>query len=751
MKIRALASRKRFGAFLCAALMVFSCGAAASALAASSIGPTLISVSAGSTRAVALESVSMTAEPFSLSAEANFSPNDPRTRVTLFVMNLDLLAGETLNSLNADAEDAAHVHYPLKVEYVGQVPNFEGIYMVVMRLNDLMPGNLGDVLIRLNLHGMGSNRVRVAIGQIGGGPADDPGAVGTPAPQTPPTPATPLTLAQYQAQFSNPAFPSDQDRLRFLEQATWGPSDADISHLQSIGMVAWLNEQFSTPPVFPGAQSDYPSTPLYPQFYPASPPAAPCDGSTTCFRDNYTLYPLQKQFFTNALTQPDQLRQRVAFALHQFIVVGGVQLNGNETSWYAPYLQTIDRNAFGNFRTLLFEVTLNPGMGEYLNMRGNSVNGGNPNENYAREIMQLFSIGVDTLNQDGTPVLDAQGNRVPSYDQTTIANLARIFTGWDLAASKPWSVDNTVTVINYLDPMILVNNANRFDLGQKTLFGVNFPACTGASCSTTAQKQAYKAAELNTAIDLLFNHSNTGPYVCTQLIHQLVTSNPSPAYVGRCSGAFANNGSNVRGDMQAIIAAILLDPEARGDVKTDPNYGHLREPVLLINHLLRTFNATSDGVLASTPFSYTNDLGQNLFNPPTVFSYYPADFNLPGTNLFGPEFGLLDTSTTYKRTNFMNTLFLANSGNGIPISGINRPSGTQVNYSTYQALAGNPQQLVDALNARLMHGTMSQPMNANIVAAISAITNANATTQAQQRTQTAIYLIASSSQYQVER
>jgi len=171
----------------------------------------------------------------------------------------------------------------------------------------------------------------------------------------------------------------------------------------------------------------------------------------------------------------------------------------------------------------------------------------------------------------------------------------------------------------------------------------------------------------------------------------------------------------------------------------------------LMTHLLRTFNSTSDGVLASTPFSYTNDLGQNLFNPPTVFSYYPADYGLPGTNLFGPEFGLLDTSTTYKRANFVNTLFLANSGNGIPISNPNRPQGTQVNYSTYQALAGSPQQLVDALNDRLMHGTMSPAMNANIVAAVTAITNANATTQAQQRTQTAIYLIATSSQYQVEK
>jgi len=203
--------------------------------------------------------------------------------------------------------------------------------------------------------------------------------------------------------------------------------------------------------------------------------------------------------------------------------------------------------------------------------------------------------------------------------------------------------------------------------------------------------------------------------------------------------------------MKAVITAILLDIEARGDVKNAPEYGHLREPVLLMTHLLRTFNATSDGVLASSPFSYSSDLGQNLFNPPTVFSYYAADYGLPGTNFFGPEFGLLDTSTSYKRANFVNTLFLSNSGNGIPPSGVNRPSGTQVNHSAYQALAGNSQQLVDTLSARLMHGSMSPAMNANIVATVNAITNANATTQALQRTQTAIYLIATSSQYQVEK
>jgi uncharacterized protein (DUF1800 family) len=749
-------------------LVVIASGAVSSAAAAN---PVLIS-NATSTRAVAFESVTQRPEPFKLTASTNFSlTGDNRTRVEIFAMNLDVLAGESLKAFGAEAQDAANVRYPMTVEYVGQVPGFEGIYMIVVRLNDNMTANLGDVLVRLTLHGASSNRVRIAIGTAGGGPPDDAGAVPTPAPATPPPAVTPLTIAQYRAQFNDPAFPSAQDRLRFLEQTTWGPKDADITHLQQVGMAAWINEQFATPVAFPSVNSNYPAITPYPQFYPASPPAPACDA--ICQRDNYTLYPLQKQFMVNAMGGADQLRQRVAFALHKVIVVGGAPLNNNQTYWYAPYLQTIDRNAFGNFKDLLYEVTLNPGMGEYLNMRGNSVvNRANPtpNENYAREIMQLFSIGVDMLNQDGTPILDAQGERVPSYDQNTIANLARVFTGWDLAPNKVWSVDGTTAVTNYDDPMVPNGNRNRYDIAAKTLLpDINhatpftIPACanctTGSTAQQTAATQAYAVTSLggtatnpNGVIDNLFNHPNVGPYLCTQLIHQMVTSNPTPAYVERCSAAFANNGSGVRGDMKAVITAILLDPEARGDVKSDPNYGHLREPVLLMTHLLRAFNATSDGVLVTnTPNSYSNDMGQNIFNPPTVFSYFPADFGLAGTTLFGPEFGLLDTSTTYKRANFMNTLFLANSGNGIPANGVNRPSGTQLNYSAYTALATTPSALVDALDARLMHGTMAPAMKANIVAAITAITNANATTQALQRTQTAIYLVATSSQYQVER
>jgi uncharacterized protein (DUF1800 family) len=751
MRIGAFAARKRFPGVVGAGLALLIFGVP-NALGLSQPSPVLFSVSSTSTRAIVLESVSMRAEPFSLHSERNFSPNDDRTRITLFCMNLALLAGEAANALTADAEDGAHVHYPLKVEFVGQVPSFAGMYMVVLRLNDLMTSNLGDVLIRLSLHGMSSNRVRVGIGQIGGGPADDDPGVGTPAPQTPPDAVNAQTIAQFQAQFSNPAMAAGPDGIRFLEQATWGVTDADLTHLRSVGMQAYLNEQFNTAPLFSDVQANYPLKTLYPVIKPTQMcPDCP---------DAYNLDNLQKQFATNALSKPDQLRQRVAFALHKLIVVAARDLNNNESSWYAPYLQILDRNAFGNYRQLLFEITLNPGMGTYLNMAGNSRAA--PNENYAREVMQLFSIGVDKLNQDGTPVLDAGGNRVPAYGQTDVTNFARVFTGW-VIPNTTTNTFNGQSVPDYIRPMALSNNTGEngpFDVDAKTLLnGQQLAACSDCT-GNAANMLAYKTEELNAAIDNLFNHQNTGPYLCTQLIHQLVTSNPSPAYVGRCAAAFANNGSGVRGDMKAVITAILLDPEARGDVKTDPNYGRLREPVQFILNLLRTFNATSDGALFNdvsgnfacgrtflSPFSTC--MGQELFNPPTVFSYFPADFSLPGTNLFAPEFAILDTQIAYLRLNFVNTLFLANNGNGLPALGAGRlsPTGTQVNYANYQAQAGTPENLVDMLNTSMMHGAMSTSMRTSIINTVSAIAGSDPAN----RTRTAIYLVATSSQYQVER
>src|SRR5712692_1896743 len=462
--------------------------------------PVLISDSV-STRAVAFESVTQRPEPFALTSSVSFAA-DNRTRVEIFAMNLDVLAGEGVSAFSADAQDTAGNHYPLNVEYVGQVPpafdglnttDFRGIYMIVVRLNDAM-GDLGDVLVRLNLHGLSTNRVRVAIGHVGGGPADDAGAVPTPAPATPPAPVTPLTIAQYQAQFSNPSFPSDQDRIRFLEQTTWGPNDAELTNVRNMGIQAYLNQQFSA------ADSGYPSLNQYPASSTIGCPSG--TAPPNCVRDNYTMYPLQTQMVKNAVTGPDQLRQRVAFALHQFVVVGGNGVN-NEASWMQPYLSTLDADAFGNFRTILNDVTLNAGMGDYLDMLNNSRAA--PNENYAREIMQLFSIGVDTLNQDGTPVLDAQGNRKPSYDQNDITSLARVFTGWTLAPTITWVVDGTTQVPNYADPMRLnPANSNTYDLGlaspglgPKTLLtDINhptplvLPACSNCTGGTAAQNLA---------------------------------------------------------------------------------------------------------------------------------------------------------------------------------------------------------------------------------------------------------------------
>ena len=751
---RAFACRERVVLVLCTLSVGLMCAVSAQVAATPSQPPSVFSISSSSTRAVVLESVSMRGEPFSLNSESNFSPADPRTRITVFGTNFDFLQGEGASALTADAQDGSGNLYPLKVEYVGTVPNFDGVYMVVLRLNDNMTSTLGDVLVRLNLHGMASNRVRVAIGQMGGGPADD--SAPNPAPATPPGAATPLTLAQYQANAGAPAAVAGQDGVRFLEQATWGPTDAELANVRSMGISNWLNNQFNTPPAFvdntltPAISSNYPLTTLYPTAN------STCNADATCLRDNYSLYPLHVQFMTSALSRPDQLRQRVSWALHKFIVVAGRDLNNNEASWYAPYLQTIDRNAFGNFRTLLFEMTLNPGMGRYLDMAGNSRV--SPNENYARELMQLFSIGTDVLNPDGTPVLDANGNRVPTYGQVEITNFARVFTGWVIPNTTSNTFNNT-SVPDYIRPMAFSNNTaanGPFDIGAKTLLnGQQLAACTNCT-GNAANMQAYKNAELNAAIDNIFNHQNTGPYVCIQLIHNLVTSNPSPGYVGRCAATFANNGSGVRGDMKAIITEILLDPEARGDVKTDPNYGRLREPVQLMTNLLRWFNATSDFVLVtnvSGAGSFSTPLGQDVFNPPTVFSYFAADYALPGTSLTAPEFGILDTSTSYQRANFVNTLIVANSGNGITASAPNRPSGTQPNFAAYQTIVQNsgPSALADMLSANLMHGTMSQSMKNTIVNTITAITNADATTQARLRTQTAIYLVATSSQFQVER
>jgi len=509
-----------------------------------------------------------------------------------------------------------------------------------------------------------------------------------------------------------PEAPSVADTIRFLEQSTWGPTPALIAHVREIGFSRFLDEQFALP------ASSYPTLPLYP----STRDTVACPNGSTCQRDNYTLYLVQNRFFTNALYGDDQLRQRVAFALHQIIVVSGVDIT--LPAWMTPYLQVLDRNAFGNYRQLLYEISLNAAMGNYLDINNNTRT--RPNENYARELLQLFSIGTVQLNPDGTQQLDGAGQPVPTYTQTTIDNFARVFTGWRFATAPATGVPN------YIDPMVA--NEAQHDVDPKTLLD-----------GRILPKNQTTVKDLNDALDNIFAHPNLGPFIAKQLIVHLVTSNPSPAYVARVAAVF-NGAAGARGDMPQVIRAILLDPEARGDVKTDANYGRLRNPLQFITNMLRAFDAKSadasgpsDGYLAPQGVN----MGMDLFRPPSVFSYYSPSGGVPGAaGVRGPEFGILSTSTAIRRANFVNTMVFSRIA-----VGANSPLGTSLDFTRLLPLAATPSALVDALDELLLHKTMSQGVRDNILTAVNAV----AATNTLKRVRTAAYLVLSSSQYQVER
>jgi uncharacterized protein (DUF1800 family) len=747
-----------------ACVVLLSFGVAASAQVAPG-SPTLLTEGTGTTtRGVAYDAVTFRSEPFTTVSPYNWNADktntrDQQTRLTMFVMNLNLLAGEGANALTADAQDASGKVYPLKVEaltnpLVGGAPQ-TWLYAVVLRLDDSMTDTLGDMLVRVNLHGLASNRVRVGIGQSGGGPSTDPSTeFVAAAPATPPAPTPTPTPKAFGP---GPTENTVADVTRLLEQSTWGPKGdgSDVTHIQQIGIRAFLDEQFAAPVANQAKGSDWPDLTFPADSQadadfgcPSSKPSDPNYNQAICQRDNYSVYPLQKQFFTNALAGQTQLRQRVAFALHQILVVSALNNNESVPARMTPYLQVLDRNAFGNYRTLLGEMTLNEAMGDYLDMDQSKAS--SPNENYAREINQLFSVGTNQLNSDGTPVLDAQGNPVPTYTQATVTEFTRAFTGWRFATN----FQNGVT--NFRDPMVPRGNTDH-DTGSKNLYGtvlLGCPGASGAANSTCAQ------TELNLALDVISNHPNVGPYITKQLIQHLVTSNPSPAYVQRvasvfnndCNGLYPESPCGARGNLKAVVRNILLDPEARGDVKTAPNYGRLREPVQYINNILRAFNATSDGVLGASnrnpPGDLPGSLDQPVFQPTTVFSYYTPDYTVPGTKLLGPSFQILSTLTTLRRANVANTLIYS----GIS-TGANNPTGTQLNIGVLDTLAANDTtggQLVDQLNTLLLHGTMSTQMRSSILTALQSIPTSD-TSFAHKRAQTAVYLVVTSSQYDVQR
>jgi len=517
--------------------------------------------------------------------------------------------------------------------------------------------------------------------------------------------------------------------IRFLEQATFGPSDGDVGSVLGAGYLPWMGAQYS---MFNSAP---PSLGLWPDSAPSSP--VDCT-SGICRRDNYTLYPLYTRFYLNAMYNPDQLRQRVAWALHKIDVTSGVVLT--RPSQMTEYMKILYNNAFGNYYDILHDITLNPGMGLYLNMNTNTKT--NPNENYAREVMQLFSIGTDLLNMDGTTINDVGGSPLPTYDQSVIDQLKLVLTGWKIQNNVPCdpaSQQGSVCA-DFLNPMIF--DATKHDTTDKVLFQ-GFPG------QVSVPGDPAGTAELNAAIDALFTHPNAAPYIARELIHSLVTSNPSPAYVERVAWAFNDDGNSVRGNLWAVVKSVLLDPEAR-TAPADPNYGKLKEPVLYVTNVLRAFDPKSTNRLNLSDGNINgqnSNMGQNILRPPTVFSYFPQDYFAPpaSAEILGPEFGIMDASTSLRRANFINTMTF---GNGIQPSGTDTPNGTSIDFTELQLLAPNPANLVDRLNRMLMHGTMSDDMRSSIIAAVNAVTPATDTLK---RARQALYLVATSSQYQAQR
>ncbi|MEO8094869.1 MAG: DUF1800 family protein [Pseudolysinimonas sp.] len=510
-----------------------------------------------------------------------------------------------------------------------------------------------------------------------------------------------------------PPPPTARDAARFLAQATWGASLTDISALQTQGFDGWLNAQF----------------------------AAPVSPYTDDLTASSTMSQFWESFWKHVVTKDDQLRQRVAVALSEIFVTSAADsgLAGQPLAM-STYFDTLSRDAFGNLRQLLEDVTLRATMGRYLDMlkndKENLATGRIPNENYAREVLQLFTVGLNRVFPDGTLQLGTNGLPIATYDQDTVIGFAHVFTGWS------WG-DNPINETTWRNP---TPNTWTFPMqvwpthhsaGTKLLLrGVTLPA------NQTPE------ADLGQALDNIFTDPNVGPFLCRGLIQRLVTSNPSPAYVYRCDQAFENNGLGVRGDLKSVIRAILLDYEARAEAVTQQQgYGHQREPMMRLGTLLRTFHATS--VSGKFPIHNLDDptahLGQTPLRAPTVFNFFPPEYVLPGATaaagVVAPEFEI---------TTVVQAIGSANYFRGLIYNGLG-PAGDRVTlaYDEFLPLAGGADTgpLVDRLSLALTAQGVPASMRAIMVTALNQLPASNPTN----RVKAAVRMIMMSPTWVIEK
>ncbi|MBY0455318.1 MAG: DUF1800 domain-containing protein [Burkholderiaceae bacterium] len=512
------------------------------------------------------------------------------------------------------------------------------------------------------------------------------------------------------------AHPSVADAGRFLTQATLGFNRADLNALRKSTYAAWLENQFLTP----RSQSHYDWL------------------IENGYGDNKyinTQSGLDNTIWRKLISSNDPLRQRMVLALSEIFVVSILGINAQWRQFSAAnYLDILESNAFGNYRTLLQQITLSPAMGYYLTYRGNAksnpANGSQPDENYARELMQLFSIGLVKLQNNGNPTLGLDGNPIETYQQSDVSGLARVFTGWDIDTSgltSPRPPDYQKR------PMISV--ATKYETGSKKFLDTTIAAGTSAIES------------LNTALDSIFYHPNVPPFISKQLIQRLVTSNPTPGYVARVAAVFSNNGAGVRGDLKAVLQAILLDAEARdASLATAPTYGKVREPMVRFLNWAKAYNATSPSGAwnigdLSNP---ATRLGQSPMRSGSVFNFFRPGYVPPGTalaakNMTGPELQIINESSVAGYINYMTTIV---TGRG---AGDLTPD-----YKSLLSIAKNPPGLLAEINQVLAGSQVSEKTLSTIEKLINSMASTTET-QLLNRIYAALTLVLASPEFIVQK
>lgn len=525
-------------------------------------------------------------------------------------------------------------------------------------------------------------------------------------------------------------YPNASQAARFLGQASFGATNNDINLLVSTGISNWIDAQFTKNQTLHKTYMDTTAAGLL-------------NGLSGLNQNNFF-----ESFWQQAVQGEDQLRQRAAFALSEIFVIS-FQDSGvaNYPRGVASYYDTLATGAFGNFRTLLENVSLHPMMGIYLTSMRNQKESGTrvPDENYAREVMQLFTIGLYQLNQDGTQVI-INGKPVETYSSADIQGLAKVFTGWSWAGPDK---SNTRFFGGNADPnrdtLPMQSYPAFHSTSEKKFLGVTIPA----------QSNANPEASLKVALDTLFNHPNVGPFIGKQLIQRLVTSNPSPQYVARVAAAFNDNGKGIRGDMKAVFKAILMDTEARNEPNlNNAGTGKLREPVIRLANWMRAFNTKS----TSTFFKLTSlddpltSLAQTPMRSPTVFNFYrpgyvPPNSEIANAKLVAPEMQIVAEPSVVGYLNFMRDI--------IP-NGVGSARDVKADYTNLIALASTPDQLLDQINLLLMANQMSSSLRTQILSAVNSIaipsTNTtNIDNAKKNRVYMAIYLTMASPEYLVQK